>query len=317
MNYCVIEHQNKAKAFVEALRRAGHRGHRRLENAKFLLIDHEWKGLFAGHEIEWREPIIKAGEMGIPIFVYPHSARPNIPYDLTDKYYPINTQFVFSEGHREVLERIGYPYPVEVIGWTYTDIKPFERKNIGGKANVLFAPIHPVGNVWLSSDESELNGKVFRWLLELLGEINLTVRYIGKLDKNGLWVDQRVKYHKAIPDGSTTDIERADVVIGAFTLAYMTVALGKPLVMLGEGGRPHNSPRSTGKLIYARNWEKYKDFIHYPFNVEECRNKNDFLFTLSDAMQGSWAAEYWKKNFIGEPFDSKKFVGVINEKVRK
>ncbi len=313
--YCLVEHQYKAKAFSEALWRVGFRGHRRLDDARFLLIDHEFSGLFAGTTVKWREQVVKAGEMGIPIFVYPHSVRPNVPYDLTDYWYPVSTLFTIGEGHARVLDMIGYPNPVEVVGWPYGEIRDFDPPSHDGKLKVLFAPIHPVGNIWLPDDEKELNARTLRLLLELTDRIDLTVRFIGKLAANGLWVDTRALYKKALPDGSTDDVERADVVIAAFTMAYTAIALGKPLVMLGEGIRPHNSPRGNGKLVYARNWEVYRDYMRYPYNVEDCKTSKSLWSTIQKAIAGSAQVRNWRERFIGEPFNGPKFVAKVKSYV--
>lgn len=311
MRYCCIEHQHKAKAYVDALRLAHYRPHRRLEQTKFLLIDHVWHGLFAGTEVKWRSQVVKAKEMGLPIFVYPHSVRPNIPHDLTDQFFPVTTLFTIAEGHKEVLRRIDYPNPIEVAGWPYTEIYPFRRKEPQNKIRVLFAPIHPVGNGYLPEEERALNTKTYQLLLGLLDEISLTVRNIQALEKNGIWYDERVNYIKGHFDGSTNDMERAHVVIGAFTYAHMAVALGHPLIMLGEGILPHNSPRMKGRLIYVRNWEKYKDYMHYPFNIEDCRNSKDLKRMIDLSLQGSPLMNEWKERFIGIPFDGRKFVKIL------
>lgn len=308
MRYCIHAHQHKAQAYITALRAAHYYPHLNLNRAEFLLIDHEWKGLFAGTDISWRDQIVKAEEMGIPIFIYPHSVRPNIPHDLTNRYYPVNALFTIAEGHKEVLQRIGYPNPVEVTGWPYTEIHPFRQKEPQGKIRVLFAPIHPVGNGYLPDEERELNTKTYKLLLGLTDEISITVRHIQSLQRNGLWMDERVNYVAGSFDGSTSQMNSAHVVVGAFTYAYMAVALGHPLVMLGEGIRPHNSPRKSGKLVYARNWKKYRDYMRYPHNIEDCKKPDDLLTLIESAMAGSHDVENWKERFIGQPFDGKYFV---------
>ncbi len=307
MNYCVIEHQHKAKAYINALRRKGYIPRRRTLKAEFLLIDHEWSGLFAGMPVQWRTQIIEAAKKKIPIFIYPHSVRPNIPHDLTDQYYPVNALFTIAEGHKEVLRRIGYPHPVEVVGWSYTDICPFRQRKPTDKISVLFAPIHPV-SIYLPEDERELNAKAYKLLLGLNDKIDLTVRYIGALETNGLWEDSRVRFVMGNLDGQTNQMKEADVIIAGFTFAHMAVAMGNPLVMIGEGILPHNSPRNTGKLIYARNWNKYRDYMRYPHNVEDCKTPDDLLALIESAMAGSQDVERWKERFIGQPFDGRHFV---------
>jgi hypothetical protein len=310
MNICVVEHQHKAQPYINALLSSHHHIKRIPIKADCLLIDHEWAGLFAGlPKVTWRKQILEAEQRGMPIFIYPHSVRPNIPHDLTDQYYQARALFTIAEGHKEVLRRIGYPNPIEVMGWPYTEIKPFRQRKSNGKIRVLFAPIHPVGNGYLPDAERELNAKTYKKLLGLTDKIDLTVRHVQPLESSGLWFDERAKIIRGAMDGSTKQMNGADVIVAAFTFAYMAVALGHPLVMMGEGIKPHNSPRGVGKLIYARNWEKYKDYMKFPHNVEDCSSKTDLLDMLKRAMQAP--PDEWKERFIGQPFDGRRFVKTL------
>ena len=313
MRYCILEHQHKAKAYIDALKTYKYIAHRRTKWAKFLLIDFEWRGVFAGNGQYLRKQIIEAEAAHIPVFLYPHSVRPNIPFDLVDEQYEgTRALFTIAEGHKEVLKRIGYPCPIEVTGWTYTDIKPFKPREVANrKIRVLFAPIHPVGTGFLPDDERELNAKTYNRLLGLMDKIHLTVRHIQPLEHNNLWLDTRVKYIQGSLNGTTADMEKADVIIGAFTYAHMAVALGHPLIMLGEGIRPHNTPRKNGLLIYGKQWEKYRDYLKYPFNIEDCQTSDDLLNYINISMQKNDAVDDWKRRFIGKPFDAQRFVKTL------
>lgn len=273
-------------------------------------MDHEWRGLFSGFDYDWRAQIVQADEKGIPIFMYPHSVRPNVPFDLTDDFYPnIRALFTIAEGHKEILRRLGYPHPVKVMGWPYTEIHPFRQQKPKGKIRVLFAPIHPVGTGFLPDVDRELNAKTYKLLLGLMDRISLTVRHVQPLENNNLWLDARVKYINGSLNGSTLEMQKANVVIGAFTYAHMAVALGYPLVMVGEGMPPHNTPRKNGKMIWGRNWETYKDYLAYPYNVEDCQTSEDLYDILFRAMKGG--SEDWKERFIGFPFDGGEFVETL------
>jgi len=312
MRYAIHAHQHKAQAYIDALRATHYYPHLNLNRAEFLLIDHEWIGLFSGLKYTWRKQVEEADRNNVPVFIYPHSVRPNIPFDLTDDFYPkTRALFTIAKGHAEVLRRVGYPHPVEISGWAYTEIHPFRQKEPQGKIRVLFAPIHPVGNGCLPEVDRELNAKTYKLLLGLMDEISLTVRHIQSLERNGLWLDERVNYVAGSYDGLTSQMNRAHVVVGAFTFAHMAVALGHPLVMLGEGVRPHNTPRKNGKLVYARNWNKYRDYLAYPLNAEDCYTPEDMRRTLVKAIDGGRAVEDWKDRFIGELFDGKRFAKAI------
>lgn len=314
MRFYVYEHQHKAKPYVDALMHAGYRvKHRIAEGIGFVMIDHEWDGLFAGYiPTKFRSQIAECEQLGIPVFVYPHSVRPNIPFDLTREFHPnICALFTIAEGHKVVLKKLGYPNPIEVVGWPYTEICSFRRNSSIEKVRVLFAPLHPVGGSFLPDIDRKLNAKTYKLLLGLLDRIDLTVRHIGSLKYNNIEPDQHVRFIAGQMDGSTHGMENSDIVIGAYTYAYMAVALGHPLVMLGEGVRPHNSPRSGGQLIWAQNWEKYRDYMAYPFNVEDCQTSEDLYDMLKLAMGGDQGIDNWKQRFIGEPFNGQSFVKTL------
>ncbi len=101
--YCALEHQNKANPYIQALTRIGYYPHKRIDKeTKFLLIDREWGELYAGKGTAWRKEIIEVDELGIPVFIYPHSARPNIPYDfippkrMKKDCYPAKVNFTIA-----------------------------------------------------------------------------------------------------------------------------------------------------------------------------------------------------------------------------
>jgi len=312
MRFYIREHQHKAKAYIDALKTAGYRQKRRPLGVDFAIVDYEIAGVFNGCGPRLSPVTKKANALDIPLFVYPHSVRPNVPYDLTNDYYDkIHALFTIARGHKEVLKRLGYPNPIEVAGWSYTDIKPFRQHKPKDKIRVLFAPIHPVGNGYLPDIDKELNAKTYRLLLGLMDKIDLTVRHIQSLEYNGLWEDERVNFIIGRMDGSTRQINNTDVVIAAFTFAHMTVALGQPLVMVGEGVRPHNTPRKSGEMIWGIRWDEYKDYMAFPHNVEDCEVSGDLLGMIKKAMNGSKGVEDWKNRFIGEPFDGRRFVKTL------
>jgi len=311
MYFCIKAHQHKANALIMALRRHGYKQTYSVKKARFLLMDHEWRGLLSGLDYDWRTQIVQADLNHVPIFIYPHSVRPNIPFDLTDDFYPsIRAAFTIAEGHKEILKRLKYPHPVEVMGWSYTEIHPFRQRKPNGKLSVLFAPIHPVGTGFLPDVDRELNAKTYELLLGLLDRIKLTVRHIQPLEHNGLWLDTRVKYIQGSLNGTTKDMDNADVIIGAFTYAHMAVALGHPLVMVGEGVPPHNTPRKEGQIIWGRHWDEYKDYLAYPYNIEDCQTPEELYELLKLAMTGE-KVEDWKARFIGKPFDEEQFVETL------
>ncbi len=296
------EHQHKGIAFVSALLAAGHYRTKRRMAADFIFFDHD----IGRRGLGYRQGIEQAYNAGIPVFIYPHSARPNVMADTHHPWPHTRALFTISVGHKEVLEALKYPCPIEICGWSYSEIKPFLPVKPDKKIHVLFAPIHPNANGYLSPEDKQLNAKVFSLLKDISG-IDITIRHIHDLENNGLWHDRNVNYVVGQPDGSTKEIEAADVIIGSYTLAYIAVALGKPLIMMGEQTRPHvgNTP---GLIFYSKNWELYREIMRYPFEIENCAGGNDVLEIMNTVMSGSSEVEKWKRKFIGNPFDGKAFV---------
>jgi hypothetical protein len=229
---------------------------------------------------------------------------------MTEELDTPNAFFTIAEGHKEIMRRIGYDFPIEVSGWSYTPIRPFMPVKTKEKIRVLFAPIHPIGTGFLPDIDRELNAKTYKLLLGMMDNITLTVRHLQPLIHNGLWEDRRVKYNASAPNGDTSDMKNADVIIASFTYAHMAIALGKPLIMMGEEVIPHNSPMRGAKLILAKNWDKYRDYLRFPYNIEDVFDKPaEALEMMRTAMRNE--PKDWKKRFIGEPFVAKDFVTTL------
>lgn len=140
-------HQNKERAYIAALGAAGYKGlTNERNNVKFALFDLDTN----------RRSLIldQLDKHGVPVFIYPHAARPMVQWDGLHSVWP-NTKctFVIASGHVEVMQRFGYPIPMEVTGWTYCPIKPFQP--VSKVNNILLAPfIHqrPVGlRMWIET----------------------------------------------------------------------------------------------------------------------------------------------------------------------
>lgn len=296
------EHQHKGIEYITALIMGGHwRTHRRM-SADFIFFDHD----IGAHGAGWRAGLEQAYEMGKPTFIYPHSARPNVMQDTNPSWPYTRALFTIGEGHKEVLQTIHYPCPIEVTGWTYSPILDFVPVTPEENIKVLFAPIHPNRNGFLDELDKECNASAFDILIDTPG-IEITVRHIQSLENNGLYYDDSVRYVEGIPDGTTKEIEEADVIIGSYTLAYIAVAMGKPLIMMAEKMRPH-SGNMKGMVRFSKNWEAYRDIMRYPFEIEDCTDGSDFLEMADAVMAGQRSVESWKERFIGKPFDPQYFV---------
>ena len=171
--------------------------------------------------------------------------------------------------------------------------------------------MHPISNGYLHEIDRRNNLNIFRLLLNM-PEVELYVRYLGRIEENGIFRTSRAKFYNGKPDGSYDDILEADLVISAYTHAYIAAALGKPLVMMGECHVPH-----AGNQIwtaYSLQWKKYREYMRYPHNIEEVLDEPEAaLEMMKKAMAGSRAVEKWKKKFIGKPFDGNYFAKKVNQ----
>src|SRR4030042_1386583 len=245
-------HQGKEMAYIRALKKSGYRPsiQDRMRGIKFVLFDMD-----GGHRTDRLERYHKRG---VPIFLYPHAARPQIIWDGIWEVWPYTTCiFVPSPGHKEVMRRYGHPLPIEVTGWTYCGILPF--KAVEKPMNILFGPIHPSASGWICQEDKEINQQVFKKLFAYCREsgAHLTVRHIRKLENNGLIRVSGVNYVQGRPDLTIREIDQADVVIGHQTFAYLAIARGKPTLMMREDLPPHTVWH--GKTQWVSSWAKYDD----------------------------------------------------------
>jgi len=302
--FALQPHQGKEQAFVEALRAVGyHKSNYTRSPVRFALYS-----LDSGKGgVGWSPSVLELVERGVPLFLYPHAARPMVQYDGIIKVHPeVKCLFTHTEGGKRVMEAFDIGRPIEVVGWSFCEIKPFEP--VKEVKNVVFGPIHPNNNGWLSKVYKDLNVATFKkihaWCKK--NGARLVVRYLHDLGENGLErrEDSGVVYYRGSADQSTADIDQADLVVGHQTFAYLAVARGKPTLMMGE-----NIPPSSGNceelLGYVKNWSKYKDLLRFPLDI---LSGNDTDAVIRKAIKGSKPVADWRDLFIGKPFDAKLFV---------
>lgn len=294
--YC-YDHQGKAREYKRALLAHGWQETKEQTKARIVLSDMDISS--RGRTLE------ELARMGKKVFLYPHGGIPNIFWDFPG-YVPsrfVCAQFVPAPGHYEIMKAYGYPQPIEVIGWHLSPVRRYRPER--EIRRILFAPIHPNNNGFLSRIDRDINSESFRRALDLAnGEgASLTVRYLGDLRINGLWRAGAVSYIQGSPDLSIGEIERADLVIAHHTFAYMAVAMGVPTLMMGEDIAPRIGDREE-KLLRAQSWEKYKDLMRYPLDILE---GDPFDMAVRAAGSDSDIIQ-WRERMIGKPFDAALFV---------
>jgi hypothetical protein len=128
------------------------------------------------------------------------------------------------------------------------------------------------------------------------------VRHIRDIKNNGLEKVAGVTYIQGRPDLTFTEIDKADVVIGHQTFAYLAIARGKPTLMIREDIPPHTVWH--GKTQWVKSWEKYAEIMAYPLDILA----GDTAEVIQTACRGSDETAAWKERFISVPFEPKQFI---------
>ena len=299
LKVAVRDHRRQSFALANALHAAGHLVNPEGE-ADALLIDFDPPGFQYG-------PVIKHyHEMGAKIILYPHGAgAPTLSYDgLFDPDPRVNANLVVGVGHAEFLRRIEYPKETFAIGWYHGERRPFRAAT--DVKRVVFGPTHPNGDGSMMRHRRELNTRVYEALLK--GPWELTVQHVGKLEDNGLWPAQGVRFVSNPGVAHYAEIDRADAVVaGSGTFPTLAIARGVPTVIYGQAtlawGLPDEEPQEL------RRGDRYLDYIKYPLDFED--GPLDEL--LHTAARSEAPVAHWKRRFLGEAFEPLKAVEIIEK----
>lgn len=291
-SFYIYNHQGKGDAYKQALLDAG-LVLGKPQGSRILLMDYDHPRRISRHRYAASRKLIK-------ILAYPHAARPQVMWDgLVQPYKYLYGVFVQAAGHKDVLRSYGFDKPIYVAGWSYSDIRPF--RPVENPRNILFAPIHPNANLWLSPLDKKINAQTYRKLLVLHkeGRINLKVRHIYTLEQNGIWFEEGVTFIEGKKDLSHQDILDADLVVSHQTYAYIAIALGVPTAMMAE----HEAPRQGGSSYdfkRVRSWNRYKHLIMFPHDILEHEDTMEFFKRVAASDE---LTKDWKTRLIGNPFD--------------
>ena len=298
------KHQKKADALESALRQNGWQENRSIASTSCAFFD---------VDIMSRVEIFNSlHRRDVKLFCYPHSGAPaagtlnwrgHKPHPYT------SAQFVFSPGHEEILHVIGYPHNIHVVGWAYCKQLPF--KPAEQVKSVLFGPLHPNSNGWLSDDDKAVNQRAFERLKRASREMDfkLTVRYLQTPERSGFEPveEPSITYFQGHPDNSYEQIDNHDVVISTQTLAYLAVARGKPTLMMDEWIAPRagNKPEM---FQHIDRWDEFKHIMMYPHDIN---TTSDVPALIQHVAQDDSDIQEWKKRMIGPQFSPKKFSEIV------
>lgn len=304
----IHEHQHKGSYLLNALEDAGYA---RWPMPRFPQMAF-WDAESGDYGFGFKYELYICRHKEIPVFFYPHTSRPGYPYILRPPWPHAAARFVVSEGSKDIMRAYGVQGNIHVIGWTFSEVRDefsfFEGKR---KPRVLFAPIHPHGNRYLHAIDKKVNTKTMQRLKELKDDFEVRVRWLGTLEDNKIWRESGIEYVHGQPDGSTADIEWADIVIGAYTFAGISIALGKPTIMIGERAIPHSGLMDE-LILWCESPRIYQRESQFPFNLE------DVIESRARVKEMIWMAldenpdvDRWKHEFIGESFDPEKFLSYV------
>ena len=303
LKIAVWNHGNKAAPFINALGAAGHEFHQgKDDQVDALLLDLDPP--YLAH----LDMLNGYSAQGAKIFLYPHGGGgPILSYDgLWEPDKRVFANFVMGVGHAEYLRRLDYPSETHVIGWPYCDLLPFRASE--NVKTVLFAPTHPNGDGSMTSYQRDMNSDVFRQLLAT--PFTITVRHIGTLEQNGLWLEDGVDYVRGTLTPAVTQIDATDAVVAADgTFPTLAVARGVPTVVYGQGvvalGVPGEEPIVPNRL------HLYKDYSRFPFDVAD----GDLETLVRTAALSEAPVAAWKRRFIGKKFQPLEFVKLFERLV--
>jgi len=287
MKFGVKDHNSSVKPLVYALQELGHQGV--ANEPDMILLDHDSPPFYRGVIDQYPDA---------RLVIYPHGEPFAFWWDGMWDTNPRTVGYLASSpGHAEVMRRYGYSKPIHEIGWYLSEIKAFSpAENLN---NVLFAPIHPLNNGFMNPVHKAANIAAYQALIKM--PIKLTVRHLGNLPSNGLWPVDGVTYKQGAKDGST---DAADLVVANLgTYFTLNVAQGTPCVAYNQAEPPAGG-HSTDTMLTAQNWDKYKDYVRYPYDLDD---GYPALLAASQMEAGAW-----KRRFIGEPLN----INNLDEAVR-
>lgn len=301
MRIQISDYQSKASALTKALKDAGHELVKSWPD--ILLIDHDLP------VANYRKTVERAYSEGSHVVLYSHGAPVITSWDgIWEPSDYVSGYVAQSPGQKHVMEQYNYPYPIDVIGWHYCAIKPFKPTTI---KTVLFAPWHPHSDGWMIPEGKRLNTSVYSRLMEM--PYKLYVRHVRAIEHNGIEMRGGVEYQHSDMSiaGAVKAIDAVDMVVTNMgTLACLAVARGKPLVVFGQDICPHDG-YSPISLRYVNNWDLYRDYLRYPYDISASKPKATQNI-IEQAAQNE-AAE-WREKFIGQPFDASAFVALMEAK---
>jgi hypothetical protein len=294
MNFYVFNHQHKGKPYFDALRSQGHKPVARI--ADVALFDRD---IYIATPNRTLNNVQVQIDRGSKIVIYPHSALPPWWYDGLVQFSDyIAGVVVIGEGQKATMQVIAPNSNVIVGGWPWCPQLPFQKPE--KLKTILFGAIHPSGRK-LRPEALRANQDIYHRLKRVARwtGCKVIIRHIHDLNLQGLRPYPRFHFVRGQPDGSTQEIDEADVVIAEGTFMYGAVARGKPTIGINQH-LPCRPNKDSNEHI-PHKWDQYGPDIAYPINF----GTKPLMDLIDDAMSGEQTE--WRRRFIGNDLDAVKF----------
>jgi len=297
MKFSIRRNKDSSRAFELSLSGAGYDYTKHPEKADFIFYDSENVGR------RWNE--LKELLQKRKGFIYPHTPLTCWIWDGVYNPLPVACNFVYAPAPKEAMQTYGYPYHIEVIGFPRCEIKGFIPTQ-GRK--LLFVPARPRSD---KGRQEKKDRMAWSFILDNLGKFEeiLVCRMAGQFqdipDRNQgkLKIITTNPKHAINPTGDMVDrIDWSDLVISTTTVAALGVARGKPTVFYGETSLPE-----TMSGLAPKHYDTYRHLLQFPLTLENM--KIDEVLDVRNAPNKK--VEYWKERNIGNPFDEKRFLQIV------
>lgn len=289
MKFHIYAHHTKHTGIRDALLSAGHE-ETSISQAKTVFVHNDTEPMW-----KFLDELKSSGKK---LVHFPHAGRPSLYWNNPYKPYGKFDLAIFpTELHEKVGRILGFEAPGIISGWSISPVRE-TRTSISG-SSVLFAPIHPNGNGYLSSFDKALNRLAFQLMLSR-GHLEITVRHYGTLDGAGLSFAPGVKYIKSDGVVNEKTFDGYDFVVSTQTFGYCSVAFGVPTYFYGESIPPRVGA-SDKDLYLMEMFSDIKDLVLYPF---------DFI-DMPTLYWHSRHQDEWKSRMIGPEIDKAKFAEEI------
>jgi len=204
------------------------------------------------------------------------------------------------------MQRYGYPYRVETVGFPRCEIKPFQPR-AGRK--LLFVPGRPrrdggrqAAFDWSALDFILDHKKCFE---------SITICHTGQYDGMNIegveFLRDDLKQLKSPTRNMLERVDNADLVISSHTVAVLGVARGVPTIFYGESAV---TPQTTTGAE-PKHYDKYAELLQFPLILEGMTI--DEVLAVREVQNPF--VENWKAENIGGNFQADTFIKVVKEYV--